>query len=157
MPELYTIGYGNDRNIERIQQALDEHPNTVLVDVRRFPTSQGRPCFDWDSLRQSLGRRYMYYGVIFGNGAKKGDHDPHWHLSGLWYANILDWQATPPSLESAIIEIKDHLETMKRSFQYENQVPMFFCSERKYTDCHRLSVAEFAVQYAWQGYEIVHL
>lgn len=161
MPEIYTIGYGNDRDISRIQQALDEHPNTVLVDVRRYPYSAFRIDFSREGLGYRFGKRYMYYGVIFGNGAKGGNHDARWHLSGLWYVNVLDWPATQPNKESAIEVLINHIVQLKRAFTATNdtpeRIPMFFCLGHDYRRCHRTNVAEFAVEHAWQGYDIVHL
>jgi uncharacterized protein (DUF488 family) len=53
--------------------------------------------------------------------------------------------------------LSQHMQHLKEAIDARQAVPMFFCSERDYRQCHRLGVAEFATQQVWQGDTIIHL
>jgi uncharacterized protein (DUF488 family) len=85
MPELYTIGYGN-APIDRIIDAMQNHPDTILVDVRRYPFSQNRPDFNRENLKRRFGERYVSDRYL-GNGAKGCIVEGRWLVAGIAYAN----------------------------------------------------------------------
>jgi uncharacterized protein (DUF488 family) len=153
--EIFTIGYGN-QSIDRIIDAMQGHPNTILVDVRRYPFSQNRPDFNRENLKQRFGERYISDRYL-GNGAKGGVIEGKWLVSGIWYANIHDMPVIPDSHEAMIEALIQHMQRFKETIDARQAVPMFFCSERKPEYCHRTDVANLAVEQVWEGYEIAHL
>ena len=72
-----------------IIDALQTHPHTVLVHVRRYPASQS-PGLQSREPELRFGDRYIAYGFIFGNGAKNGAPDPRWRIGALWQVNVTD-------------------------------------------------------------------
>jgi uncharacterized protein (DUF488 family) len=52
------IGYEN-QTIDRIIEAMQVHPNTILVDVRRYSFSQISHEFNRKNLKQQFGEHYI--------------------------------------------------------------------------------------------------
>ena len=84
MSKIYALGYGNWKSLQDFVNHLKTHEISVLVDVRRFPTSKN-PEFKRENLEVELpkfGIRYVCMGETLG-GFRKGGYKKYtvqgWH------------------------------------------------------------------------------
>jgi len=114
MKKVYALGYGNWKTLQDFINHLKTHEISVLVDVRRFPTSKN-PEFKRESLEVELpkwGIRYVCMSETLG-GFRKGGYKK--------YTETMEYKAG----------VKQLLELAK-----ETNVAVM-CVEPKSKYCHR--------------------
>lgn len=127
---IFTLGTSNRRPYE-FQKILNKHRIEVVMDVRRFPTSQ-YPHFKRENLKglcESQGAEYIYLGNELG-GYRKGGYE--------------NFTRTP--------EFRRGVELIKSLAQ--RRVCLILCAERFPGRCHRRHIADRLVK---EGIGVVHI
>ncbi len=132
MKIIYTIGHSN-RGLEEFLSILKSYDISLVVDVRRFPSSRKFPHFDRESLKPVLegsGIRYEWLGELLG-GFRKGG-----------YVSYMKTE----EFRKGLNELIDLIESWKN--------PAIMCKERLWFKCHRRFIASALRE---RGYRIVHI
>ena len=130
-PDFYTIGYSG-RSITKLISILRDYGVTLVVDVRRFPTSRVED-FKRENLRLYLeenGIKYLWLGDKLG-GFRSGGYHKY--------------------VESA--EFNDGIRRLAELSKSE--VVCILCLERKPKHCHRRFIAEALENMGFKVYHIV--
>ncbi len=145
---MYTIGHST-RIIDEFLWLLKEHGVEILVDVRRWPTSQRCLHFDRASLEASLrkeGIEYMWLGGSLGGYRKEGfsEASPNkgWESSG--FRNYADHALTE--------EFRRGIEEVLRLAEGGRAALM--CAEKHYWRCHRRIISDHLVA---RGVPMAHI
>jgi uncharacterized protein (DUF488 family) len=148
-PTIFSIGHST-RTSDDLTAILAEASVTILVDVRRFPSSRRHPQFNRGPLASALrnaGLRYEWLGEELGGRRREtrpAEQSPNaaWKVAAFrHYADAMD---TPEFLSGI-----DRLEQLGRS-----QPTGFMCAEHNWWSCHRRLIADFLVVRGWR---VVHL
>ncbi|MBK7878401.1 MAG: DUF488 domain-containing protein [Planctomycetes bacterium] len=142
---LFTVGHSN-RSADELVELLREDAIEVLVDVRRFPTSQRNPQFEKGALQRCLalhGVRYRHEEALGGHrvplpaSRNLGLADPA--LRG--YADHTRTPAFRAAAERVVAAAREARVVL-------------LCAEARPEGCHRAVLADWLVA---QGHEVVHL
>ena len=142
---LFTIGHSN-QPLESYFEALEAHGITLVVDVRRFPSSRRHPHFSRSRLEASLRDR----GIEYRHMASLGGHrEPNAEsLNTAWrepaFRGYADYMETP-AFATAIDELLDRAA---------RQPLAVMCAELRWTDCHRGLISDYLKA---AGHEVVHI
>ena len=130
-PDFYTIGYGG-RSIDKLISLLKDHGVTLVVDVRRFPTSKVED-FKREKLKVHLegnGIKYLWLGDKLG-GFRSGGYEKH--------LNSTEFKEG----------INRLIELSKR------EVVCILCLERKPKHCHRRFIAKALEELGFKVHHII--
>ena len=130
MKRIYTIGYGG-RSLRKFLEILKDNGISMVVDVRRFPTSKN-PDFKRENLEASLreaGVGYMYLGDLLG-GFRRGGYERYMES------------------EEYRVGIEQLLKVM------EEGMAVIMCKEKNVGGCHRRFISKTLVDL---GVEVIHL
>ncbi len=148
MVRLYTVGHST-RSLDELIELLDEHNIGILVDVRRWPSSQRYPHFNRESLAKKLsdhGIRYDWLGEQLGGYRKKGlgEASPNeaWRSRG--FRNYADYTMTKGFREG----IENLLELVG-----DNKLAIM-CAEQLYWRCHRRIISDYLIV---KGQTVTHI
>jgi uncharacterized protein (DUF488 family) len=128
---IWDIGHSN-RNLDEFLNLLKKNNIELLIDIRRFPSSQKFPHFNKDNLKIKLEKfkiRYLWLGEQLG-GFRKGGYEK--------------W------LESN--EFKEGLNTLKENARKVRTAIM--CAEGYFMRCHRRYIIFLLEK---EGWEIIHI
>ncbi len=146
---LFTAGHSN-RSAEELGALLRGAGVTLLVDVRRFPSSRRHPWFGREALQASLaglGIGYRWLGLGLG-GRREAllplERSPNRAWDDPAFRNYADALNTPGfQTEAAELE------------RLAGELPVcVLCAERDWRHCHRQILADWLVA---RGWEVVHL
>ncbi|MET1128417.1 MAG: DUF488 domain-containing protein [Thermoproteota archaeon] len=132
-PRIYTVGHST-RSINEFLDLLKSYGISVVVDVRRWPTSRKHPWFNREELEKALERRgirYVWLGELLG-GYREGGYE--------------SYMAT----ESYRRGIEKLLETVRRA---DGPVAIM-CSEKLWFRCHRRFISDTLTSL---GYKVIHI
>ena len=145
MPELYTIGYEGISQ-ETLFQTLVYHDIQTLLDIRQLPQSR-KPGLSKTALGVAAAGFGMQYQHLRALGTprdlryqRKIDHDEAAFRSG-----YLAYLATQDAAMDALVE------------QVQNSRCCLLCYEANVEECHRLLVANRAVEMTGGALTVVHL
>jgi uncharacterized protein (DUF488 family) len=153
MPIVYTIGHSN-RSLEEFVKLLMEVKASIVVDVRRWPSSRRLPHFSKDNLREALGAigiRYFWAPELGG-----------YRRFGVDVPSDLEAKA-PDCLESSSFKAyyvyvrvddkaRERIEWIARLA--EREVLVIMCRERIPWRCHRKLISDLLVE---RGVKVVHI
>lgn len=130
-PDFFTIGYSG-RSISNLISTLKNYGVTLVVDVRRFPTSKVED-FKRENLRLHLeenGIKYLWLGDKLG-GFRSGGYRKY-------------------------VESEEFNEGISRLVELsKSEVVCILCLERKPKHCHRRFIAEALENMGFKVYHIV--
>lgn len=132
MKTIYTVGHSN-RTLEEFIDLLKGYSISVLVDVRRFPSSKKFPHFSKDELKPVLeknGVKYVWLGELLG-GFRKGG-----------YAKYMETK----EFERGLAELLGLAES--------GGILAIMCKERLWFRCHRRFISSALRE---KGYEVIHI
>ncbi len=145
MPELFTIGYEKSPQ-HGLLATLREHEIETLVDIRELPLSR-KPGFSKTPLAAALGEQGIGYVHIRALGTprdvrfrRKIDHD-----AAAFREGFLDYLATQDAAMIALVA------------RVQRERCCLLCYEADYRECHRLMVAERAVEMSPSALTVTHL
>jgi len=133
MVKVFSLGYGGWKSIEDFVERLKSLKITVLVDVRRFPTSKN-PDFKKENLEVELPKhniRYEYMGETLG-GYRRGGYEK--------YTETENYKEGIRRLQELVREESGNIAIM--------------CLERSHRHCHRRFITETLSK---KGIEVVHV
>ena len=131
---MYTIGHSS-RSLREFLEILDYYDVSVIVDVRRFPTSRKFPHFRKEFLQAELPGHavgYVWLGEELG-GYRSGGYLKY--MSSREFSRGL----------SRLVRI---IELVRRGYV------AVMCVERFWFKCHRRFIADALIR---RGYEIIHV
>lgn len=128
MATFWSLGTGN-RSIEEFLDLLKDAGISVVVDVRRFPTSTFEH-FKSTSLKASVASQGMEYVHLVELGGYRGDYLQHMKGAGF----------------------RGDFEKLE-SFGKETPTT-FFCAEKDFRGCHRRFIADVLVS---RGHTVLHI
>jgi uncharacterized protein (DUF488 family) len=146
MARVYTFGHSS-RSIEEFVSALRAYDVTLVVDVRRFPSSRRNPQFGGDALAGTLdehGIEYRHLDALGGRRSESRADSPNdeWENDSFQaYANY--------ALTEEFQEALDELVALA-----ETAVPVIVCAEAVYWRCHRRIIADWLLA---RGYEVANI
>ena len=129
--KIWTIGHSN-RSLELLISLLKHYNIEILVDVRRFPSSQKFPHFNQDNLHKQLPNseiKYIWLGDKLG-GFRKGG-----------YAKYMKTKTFNEGLQKLL--------TLSKSGR-----TAIMCAEIVWFRCHRRWISE---QIVIEGHEVIHI
>ena len=132
MKEVYTIGHSS-RSLKELIAILKDYKISLVVDVRRFPTSRLFPHFKKESLERALeeiGIKYVWLGDLLG-GFREGGY--------LEYMKSKEF-------EMGFRRLLDLIRS-------NNRVAIL-CRERLWIKCHRRFISDKLVE---EGYRVIHI
>lgn len=132
MNEIYTVGHSG-RLLEEFLSLLKEYGISLLVDVRRFPTSRKFPWYQREYLEGRLNEadiQYMWLGELLG-GYRTGGY--------LKYMGSSEYSEGIDSL------IKAAKKTSRTAIM---------CSEKLWFRCHRRYISDTLVE---RGFNVIHI
>lgn len=132
MRAIYTVGHSN-RTLQEFIELLKGYNISVLVDVRRFPSSKKFPHFNGDELKHVLeenGIKYIWLGEPLG-GFRKGGYMEY--MKTKEFQRGIAW----------LISLAESEETLA-----------IMCKERLWFRCHRRFISSALRE---KGYEIIHI
>lgn len=144
---IYTVGHSS-RSIEEFLELLRENGITLLIDVRRYPSSRRFPHFNRAELERSLsgsGVGYLWRGKVM--GGRLGEPSPDSPNSGLrspGFRAYADHMLTD--------QFQEALREILRLAERERVALM--CAEALYFRCHRLLISDAL---ASLGAEVIHI
>ncbi len=130
---VYTIGH-SDRTMGEFLELLKDHGVTLLVDVRRFPSSRRAPWFNRSSLEERLkavGVKYAWLGESLG-GYRPGGYREYMRTKG--YAEGVE----------KLIELINEC----------NGSAAIMCSEKLWFKCHRRFISSTL---CLSGFKVIHI
>lgn len=128
---MYTVGHST-RSLEEFVELLKHYGITLLIDIRRFPSSKKFPWFTREFLAEALnkaGIQYRWLGEDLG-GYRTGGYKAHQKTAAY----------------------RRGIEEVKRLAKTETVALM--CAELLWFRCHRRFVSDTLVR---EGFEVVHL
>jgi uncharacterized protein (DUF488 family) len=129
--KIYTIGHSN-RKIEDLLLLLKKYNISIVIDVRRFPTSKLYPWFKKENLSKKIGEHgieYIWLGDILG-GYRKGGYQKYMETR----------------------EYKKGIEILIRESKKKNIA--ILCSEKLWFRCHRRFIADTLCEL---GLKVIHI
>ena len=145
MPELFTIGYEKSPQ-QGLLATLREYEIETLVDLRQLPLSR-KPGFSKTPLMEALREQGIGYAHVRALGTppdvrsrRKIDHDPVAFQEG-----FLDYLSMQDDAMIALVA------------RAERERCCLLCYEADYRECHRLMVAERAVEMSGGALTVTHL
>ena len=142
---VYTIGHSN-QSFDSFLAALTAHAVSLVVDVRRFPSSRRHPHFSGGRLQSALratGIDYAHTPDLGGHREPLAD-SPHTALredAFRGYADHMDTPAFAAAIDAVLAEASA-------------QRVAVMCAERDWRDCHRGLIADYLKV---RGHEVVHI
>jgi uncharacterized protein (DUF488 family) len=142
---IFTIGHSN-RPFEPYLEALQAHGITLVVDVRRFPSSRRHPHFSRSRLEPALAQ----HGIAYRHMADLGGHrepapdspNTAWREPAFrGYADYMQTQTFAAAI-SALLE-----EGGKRP-------TAIMCAELRWMECHRGLISDYLKA---GGHDVVHV
>uniref|UniRef100_A0A7J3ZKI1 DUF488 domain-containing protein n=1 Tax=Fervidicoccus fontis TaxID=683846 RepID=A0A7J3ZKI1_9CREN len=133
MKTVYTVGY-NGRTLEEFLELLAQFSITLLIDVRRWPTSRRMPWFSREALQRALERlgiEYLWLGDLLG-GYRHGGFEQ--------YMKSREYGLGIERLVNAIESSRGFTAVM--------------CCEKLWFRCHRRFISDSLVD---RGYVVVHI
>jgi len=130
--EVYTVGHSS-RSLEELIAILKDYKISLVVDVRRFPTSRLFPHFKKESLERALeenGVKYIWLGDLLG-GFREGGY--------------LEYMRSE-EFEKGFRRLLDLIES--------NDRVAILCREKLWFKCHRRFISDKLVR---EGYKIIHI
>ena len=142
---VYTIGHSN-QPIKSLLEALSAHEITVVVDVRRFPTSRRHPHFSGPRLTETLqaaGIDYIHEPALGGHRTPAPDSpNTAWREEAFrGYADYMETEAFAQAIGRVLELAKDRRVAV-------------MCAERSWRDCHRGLIADYLKV---REHEIIHI
>jgi len=128
---VYTIGHSN-RSFDEFIKLLKAHDVTLVVDVRRFPSSKVVPHFNRDYLEKELKKRgikYVWLGDTLG-GFRKPNY--------ISYMSTKEWERGYVRLKALI----------------KNYNLAIMCKEKLWFKCHRRFIAD---KLTAENYTVLHI
>lgn len=145
---LFTVGHST-RSFHELLELLKEQNIQVLVDVRRWPSSQRHPQFNHEKLKENLeteGIEYVWLGEELGGYRREGlgEKSPNkaWDSEG--FRNYADHTLTD-KFRRGINKLLAYAKT---------QNVAYMCAEKFYWRCHRRIISDYLTA---QGYQITHI
>ena len=143
---LFTIGHST-RPREDLIEILQANRITMLVDVRRYPSSRTNPQYNSDSLADDLpqhGIRYVWLEKLGGRREGLGRQSKNNCLKNRSFRNYADYMETPAFLDgfNQLTEL------------IHEGIVSIMCAEALYWRCHRSLISDFAKS---KGLQVVHL
>jgi uncharacterized protein (DUF488 family) len=145
---FFTIGHST-RSLAEFLELLKEHEIRILVDLRRWPTSNRYPQFNRANLRDSLskaGIRYEWLGVELGgyrrDGLEEKSPNKAWRSKG--FRNYADHTATT--------EFKAGISKLLELARIGRVALM--CAEAVYWRCHRRIISDYLKAL---GHQVTHI
>ena len=142
---IHTIGHSNQTS-ESFLASLSAHRVTLVVDVRRFPSSRRHPQFGAGRLKDSLeaaGIGYLHEPELGGHRTAAPDS----HNTAIRedaFRGYADYMETP-----AFARAIDRLLEVAAG-----QTVAVMCAERAWRDCHRGLIADYLKA---RGHDVVHI
>ncbi len=131
---VYTIGHSN-REFSEFTELLASYDVSVVVDVRRFPTSRKFPQFKLEFLKTNLPKHGIGYVWL-------GDK-----LGGFRAGGYLNYMKSREFSEG-MKELLKIVELVKKGYV------AVMCMEKLWFRCHRRFIADTLVNL---GYEVMHI
>ncbi len=145
---LFTVGHST-RAFKELLSLLKEHDIQVLVDVRRWPSSDRCPQFGRERLEESLETRgigYVWLGEELGGYRRKGldAESPNKARDSEGFRNYADHTLTEDFRKGI-----EKLLTLA-----EGRTVAYMCAEKFYWRCHRRIISEYLKA---RGHQITHI
>jgi uncharacterized protein (DUF488 family) len=146
---IYTVGHSSS-SVEELIETLDSEQIQLLVDVRRFPSSQRHPQYNRPRLEAALSAKdvdYLWMGESLGGHRKEilpVDQSPNRAWQEAAFRNYADAMGTEPFLEGI-----EQLE-----WRAERERTALMCAERDWAHCHRRLLSDLLVVRGWR---VIHL
>ena len=142
---VFTIGHSN-RPFEPFLEALSAHDISLVVDVRRFPSSRRQPHFSKARLEAELARdgiAYQHMPELGGHREPRMD-SPNTAWREPAFRGYADYMETPAFAEAidALLELAGRRRTA------------IMCAELHWADCHRGLISDYLKA---AGHEVVHV
>jgi uncharacterized protein (DUF488 family) len=140
---VLTIGHGT-KPLEELVETLDQVGASMLVDVRRFPSSRRNPQFNQEPLREAVETAGIEYRHEVELGGRRSGEPGEDQFACLRVAAFRSYAArmAAPEVQAAL----------GRSLETER--PCFMCAELLWWRCHRRLIAELLTA---RGHEVIHL
>jgi uncharacterized protein (DUF488 family) len=142
---VYTIGHSN-QSLDSFLTALTAHAVSLVVDVRRFPSSRRHPHFGGARLQPALaaaGIDYVHAPDLGGHRVPTID-SPHTALREGAFRGYADHMDTP-AFAAAVDGVLAQASTRRVAVM---------CAERDWRDCHRGLMADYLKV---RGHDVVHI
>ena len=143
---LFTIGHSS-RPVEEFLKILWDRKITLLVDIRRYPSSRTNPQYNSDSIRDVLTQhdiKYVWLEKLGGRREGLGQESKNTCWKNRSFRNYADYMETSPFLEG-FTQLTELLQEATVSIM---------CAEALYWRCHRSMISDFAKS---KGFQVVHL
>lgn len=145
MNVVYTVGHST-RSARELIELLRSHGIELLVDVRRWPTSEHNPQFDREALEETLAEAGIGYRHVEALGGYR-DPEPDSPNAG-WESD--GFRGYADHLQSG--EAREAVEALAETAAERTLAVM--CAERVPWRCHRQILADW---FAASGLEVRHL
>lgn len=146
-PVIYTIGHSS-RSIGEFLGLLRENGITLVVDVRRYPSSRKFPHFNRPELERILsenGIKYLWRGEVMGGRLGRPSPDsPNLGLRSPGFRAYADRMLTD-EFQAALREILSLAERERVALM---------CAEALYFRCHRFLISDALTSL---GAEVIHI
>ena len=142
---VYTVGHSN-QPLASFLAALTAYDVSLVVDVRRFPTSRRHPYFSGARLQPALhaaGIDYAHAPDLGGHRAPRSD-SPHTALRDDAFRGYADHMETP-GFAIAVDRVLAEGSVRRVAVM---------CAERDWRDCHRGLIADYLKV---RGHDVVHI
>lgn len=143
---MFTVGHGA-REIGMFLAILREAGVTVLVDVRRYPSSRHHPQFNRPALATALaqaGIGYEWQGEKLGGRRSRVPGSRHTALRNEALAGYAEHMDTP-EFRTGVVALAERARTERVAVM---------CAETLWWHCHRMLVADALTM---RGVKVVHL
>lgn len=145
---FFTIGHST-RTFKELLSLLKEHDIQVLVDVRRWPSSDRCPQFGRERLKESLetrGIRYVWLGEELGGYRREGlgaeSPNKAWDSEG--FRNYADHTLT-----------EDFSKGIEKLLTWAGEKRVaYMCAEKFYWRCHRRIISDYLKA---RGHQVTHI
>ena len=145
--EVYTIGHSS-RSMEEFLGLLYENGITLVIDVRRYPSSRRFPHFNRENLGKVLGEcgiGYLWRGEVLGGHLHQPRPDsPNQGLRSPGFRAYADHMLTDEFQEAL-----DEIVNLAR----KNKLALM-CAEALYFRCHRFLISDALVS---KGVRVLHI
>jgi len=138
-----TVGHGV-RPLEELVETLRESGVTLLVDVRRFPSSRRNPQFNRPSVEAAVDAAGIVYRHEEALGGRRAGEPGEERFHCLRVPAFRSYAAR--------MAAEEYQEALERSLLTER--PCFMCAETPWQRCHRRLIAELLTA---RGHEVIHL
>lgn len=145
LPPLHTVGH-SDRSLDAFVGLLREFGISLLVDVRRYPSSRRHPHFNAGSLAEALGDHGVDYRheEALGGYRDPRDDSPHTALGRAGFRAYADHMASG-DFRTALARVLDEARRRRVAVM---------CAEADPERCHRRMIADAALA---RGRTVVHI